>query len=87
MSKAVTRRGLEIFAVVRSIHGLQEEVLKVQSLELRRVRSDLRKDELQLAAFTLRERNACFGLTQIQSMPRGAGRVPLVSSATMKPRA
>src|SRR6516162_5402823 len=61
MSKAVTRRGIEILALVRPIHGLQEEVLKIQSLELRRMRPGLRKDELQLVAFALLERNARLG--------------------------
>src|SRR5271157_4795700 len=61
VSKTVTRRSLEIFAVVRVVHGLQEEVLKIQSFELWRVRPDLREDELQLVALALCERNACLG--------------------------
>lgn len=47
MSEAVADSHLRIADALRTIHGLQEEVLKVESLEVFRRRARLRKNKLQ----------------------------------------
>ena len=69
-----------------AIQRLQEKMVEAEMFEPVGCHAGLRVDQLQLVAPGQPERSArTWGLTQIQSMPAGAGSVPLVSTAMEKP--
>ena len=81
------RRRLRVGGLRRAVHRLQEEVPEGKPCELSGSSPSCGKTSFSSSPGRATSGAPALGLTQIQSSPSGGASVPLVSTATRKPRA